>query len=128
MKFKDLPKIEICNKLKNVAFVDVAKNMSSYLFAKNCTEALEYFENERVKLIKKYGEEKDGKLTVLSHNMKLFTKDFTNLLESDVMFSIPKHNLEVADFNSENCFTRKEELLTGEEIYMILAVEKHLTN
>jgi hypothetical protein len=47
-------------------------------------DELKVLEDERQKLIKKYGEEVDGNLSVGEQNKEVFIKEFTELMEMEM--------------------------------------------
>lgn len=60
---------------------------SSYKFVKimkKFNDELKILEDERQKLINKYGEEKENAVTVKNENKETFLKEFTELLETQI--------------------------------------------
>jgi len=81
--FEIYSSVSVLNKLVDLALP--AK--SSYKFVKimkKFNEELKMMEDERQKLINKYGEEKEGTVIVLDGNRETFLKEFGDLLETQI--------------------------------------------
>ena len=81
--FEVYSSVSVLNKLVDLALP--AK--SSYKFVKimrKFNEELKMLEEERQKLINKYGQEKDGVVTVEEKNKETFLKEFGDLLETQI--------------------------------------------
>jgi hypothetical protein len=81
--FEIYSSVGVLNKLVDLALP--AK--SSYKFVKimkKFNDELKMLEDERQKLINKYGEEKDGVVSVLEKHKEDFLKEFSELLETQI--------------------------------------------
>ena len=81
--FEIYSSVGVLNKLVDLALP--AK--SSYKFVKimrKFNEELKMLEEERQKLINKYGKEKDGTVTVSDENKDTFLREFSDLMETQI--------------------------------------------
>ena len=81
--FEIYSSVTVLNKLVDLALP--AK--SSYKFVKimkKFNEELKILEDERQKLINKYGQEKEGTVTVQEQNKEAFLKEFGELMETQI--------------------------------------------
>lgn len=110
MKYKELPKCEIIDKLESIAFDLPSKNRRVYKWCEAIRELLNYTEHERVKLVKKYGEQNEnGDWNVTNEeNIKEFFDEWELILDSEILDDIPNLNLMEDDFDDEKCSYPKE--------------------
>ncbi len=122
MKNKELPTQIACEKLKAVSFSKPSTNLAAYVFAESCLKSLGFFEQERMKLFRKHGEEKDGQIKIKPENMEVWQKELSVFLELETAHPIEENKLTADDFTDDNCKypQEKEMWLTGAEIQKIL--------
>lgn len=63
--------------------------------AAQVTKPLETLEEQRTALFKKYGEEKDGQITIPEKNVKKFQKEMTELLETEEPIKVLSDKIKV---------------------------------
>lgn len=63
--------------------------------AAQVTKPLETLEEQRTALFKKYGEEKDGQITIPEKNVKKFQKEMTELLETEEEIKVLSDKIKV---------------------------------
>lgn len=87
---------------------------------------IQFVENERVKLIQKYGtiDKETDKISVKSDKMQEFFKEFNEVLDMDI--EIPKLELTENSFDDDKCQypIDKSLWLTPQEIGIILNISK----
>lgn len=119
MKYKDLPKYEILNKLQSVSFSKPTTNLRVYRWCDAVSKQLNFAENERAKLVKKYGsEDESGNWNVDHENIEKFFKEWDEVIDMEIQDEIPALNVSFEDFEDENCFypKEKEQWLSPKEI------------
>lgn len=126
IKYGELPKREILQKLLSVSFNTPRKNLEVYKFCDTLTKHINYMENERVKLVQKYGEQdKDNptlyKIAPNTEEMKMFFQEWNPLIDMEIDEDIKPLPLSEDDF-SDNCSYMREKgnWLSGIEIAMVL--------
>lgn len=125
MKYKDLPKEETIHKLVSIAFDAPARNWQVYEWAESILKCIRFAENERIKLVLKYGDkDADGSVKVPTDKIQQFLCDYNKVLESDVDTSAKPIGITKEWF--ENCEYPKDKALwiTPAEIAMIVAISK----
>lgn len=130
MKYRELPKAEIIQKLMSICFATPAKNLNVYKFCNAITPMVQYVENERVKLVAKHGKETDdGGCLVPPNKVNDFYADYTKTLEMDITDKIPVLELNENDFG-DNCVysSNKEMWLNPAEIAGLLEFSKMQRN
>lgn len=105
MKHRLIPSIETTQKLTQVSFSTPAKNLAMYRFAEQIRTHQSYIENERNKLIRKYGEPtKDGGYAVKKKEaLDKFFLEFNATLDAEIPDKIENPNITEEDFKDENC-------------------------
>lgn len=127
IKYGELPKREVLQKLLSVSFNTPRKNLEVYKFCDTLTKHINYMENERLKLIKKYGEPDSEnpalyKISPNTEGMRMFLQEWNPLIEMEIDEDIKPLSLSENDF-SDNCSyaPEKENWLSGIDIAMILS-------
>lgn len=107
MKFRDIPSMDSMYRLIQVSFSTPAKNLAMYQLYESLKKHQGYVENERVKLIHKYGEEsktEPGKFTVTNQEgIRKFGLEFGSVLEAEIPEKIEPPEISEDDFFDENC-------------------------
>lgn len=67
--------------------------------AAQVTKPLETLEEQRNALFKKYGEEKDGQITIPEKNVKKFQKEMTDLLETEEPIKVLSDKIKVSELD-----------------------------
>jgi len=66
--------------------------------AAEVSKPLETLEEQRNKLFKKYGEEKDGQITIPQKNLEKFQKEMSELLETEEGIKVLSDKIKVDEF------------------------------
>lgn len=126
IKYGELPKREVLQKLLSVSFNTPRKNLEVYKFCDTLTKHINYMENERLKLIKKYGEPDSNdptlyKIAPNTEGMKMFFQEWNPLIGMEIDEDIIPLPLSEDDF-ADNCsyMHEKENWLSGMEIATVL--------
>lgn len=106
MKYKDIPSVEVTSKLIQVSFSSPSKNLSMFRLFEQLKSHQSYIENERNKLIRKYGEQtKDGNYAVSKKEaLDKFFLEFNATLDAEIPDNIECPNIKEEDFSDDNCF------------------------
>ncbi len=123
MKYKDLPKQETIKKLLLVSFSTPQKNRMNADWCNKVLPSINFLETERIKLIRKYGEEnKDtGVLSVKKENLNLFAEMFCKVMETEIDEDLT-YPLSLDDFDDDKCeyYEDKKMWLNGSELNSII--------
>lgn len=108
IKYGELPTIEFCKKLISVSFNSPKKNLEVYKFCKQIEGYLEYVENERIKLFKRYGEEDSEtpgayRIKAGTESMEHYQREWGEVLGMEIEDDINPLPLVESDFYNENC-------------------------
>lgn len=104
MKYRDLPTAEVTAKLIQVSFSTPSKNLQMYRLYTDLQKHQGYIENERVKLVRKYGEEtKSGFAIKKQQDIEKFSADFAKILDAEIEDDIKCPDITEDDFLDENC-------------------------
>ena len=126
MKHRDLPKEIVINKLISTSFDSPKTNLMVYNWCNKVLPLIQFVENERVKLIQKYGtiDKETDKISVKPDKMQEFFKEFNEVLDMDI--EIPKLELTENSFDDDKCQypIDKSLWLTPQEIGIILNISK----
>lgn len=123
MKYSDLPKAEVTRKLIATCFDEPTINLYIYKLYISLKDHQQFIENERMKLLEKYGISKgEGRYIVPKENVKEYLEKFAEVLDMEVSDSIPFFNLSEDNFMTEHCnYAKEQELwLSAEDIAAIL--------
>lgn len=126
MTYGDLIPYNVSMKLNAISFRTPQKNLAVYRFVKAIQDKQDFVEQERRKLVEKFGVLHGDRINVPPENMKEFMDAFTAVLSMEIEDEIPSPGLEESDFEDSNCFypENKDLWMNGEEIDSIL----HLSN
>lgn len=125
MKYGDLPSVELYRKLLNVSFRSPRKNLAVHLYLKSILPLMEYVENERVKLVRKWCIPTDkAEITGLYTVTPEFTKRFNEVLDMEIEPEIKRLHLNPDDFSDEECSYSddKKMWLSAAELEKVLAL------
>lgn len=106
MKFKELPSVDTTLKLIQISFSEPEKNIEMYKLYVKLRDYQSFLENEKNKLLKKYGKEEkneQGKYKIEGENVALYRNDLSAILESDMPDDIESPGFDLDDFTSEKC-------------------------
>lgn len=105
MKYRDLVSFETMAKLTQVSFSTPTKNLQMYRLAESLRTHQSYIENERNKLIRKYGEPTEGGNYAVKGKEAIdkFLFEFNETLDVDVQGEIECPNIKEEDFSDDNC-------------------------
>lgn len=123
MKYKELPSEKLVQKLLATSFESPSANRKVYNWSESVLKHIRFLEGERIKLIKKYGEE-DGKggFYVKNVNMDKFWKEFNEILEMKIDENVQDCPVKEDWFDDEKCSYPKEKELwiTPKEIKSLI--------
>lgn len=119
-----MPNSETCAKLMMVSFRTAKKNLSVYKMVQECSKYNDYLQNERMKLLSKYGtDNRDGTFKLEGDNVGLFNAKVEEILdtECETNFCIPE--LAEEDFEEDNCQypNDKRFWINGRDIMAVLS-------
>ena len=121
LKYKSLPSEKLVQKLLATSFESPSANRQVYDWADSILKHIRFLENERVKLVRKYGEE-DGNcnVKVKQSQMKDFMDEFSSILEMEINEKIKECPISKDWFDDEKCrYPKDKELwVTPNEIGM----------
>lgn len=104
LQYGDLIKVETSVKLTMVSFSSAKKNLDVYKFAKSIEPMQSYFENERNKILQKFGKYNgDGTFTIEKPRLDDFKSAMNELVELEITDSVYCPDLSESDFSDENC-------------------------
>lgn len=125
IKYAEVPKLNLLQKLITVSFNTPRKNLAVYKFCNSMKDKANYIENERKKIIQKYGEKDEERpfmvaVTPGTEAMRNFMDEFNTVLNMDVDEDITPLPLSEDDF--ENCVysPEKEDWLNPKDIGIVL--------
>ena len=113
MKYKDLPSLELIEKLKGFLTGDSQKDNKLFFYCLSVEPSAKFLEQQRIKLVEKYGVPEGMGYKVKQENLEAFAKEFTEALEMEVKenvkpFPIPS---DLSWFDSEDCvYSKNKEL------------------
>lgn len=125
MKYKDLPSEKILRKLLATSFESPSANLKVFEWVNDISKHVQFLENERIKLVRKYGKETEhGEFRVSPENINSFSKDFNEVLNMEIENKIEKCPIEKEWFDDEKCqfSIEKEMWLSPAEIGKILGM------
>lgn len=124
MKYKEIPSELTIQKLLATSFESPSANRKVYNWASNILPHIHFLENERIKLVKKYGikDNKNG-FFVPKSKYPEFWNEFKNILEMDIEGTIEDCPIKEDWFDDDKCSYPKEKELwiTPKEIGSILS-------
>lgn len=127
MKYKELPSEKLVQKLLATSFESPSANRKVYTWAQSILPSVRFLENERVKLVKKYGKE-DGRggISVTQENQKVFNEKYRDLLEMDIEEELKECPIKEDWFDDYKCSYPKEKdmWLTPNEIGFFVSMSK----
>lgn len=127
MKYKDLPNEKILRKLLATSFESPSANLKVFEWVDDIFKHVQFLENERVKLVRKYGKEtkeNSGDFRVLPENVHTFHEAFNKVLNMEIEKQIEKCPIEKEWFDDDKCqFSAEKEMwLSPAEIGKILSI------
>lgn len=130
MTYGDLLNSEVCAKLMMVSFGTPQKNLQVYHFVNSTMDYRKYFENERSKLLDKYGElQEDGKYTIHGKDkIDEYNRKIDEILNMKIDGDLVDPGLSESDFSDMLCSypNDKRFWLNASEIYQILSISKKI--
>lgn len=113
MKYKELISKKLIEKLLATSFESPNNNLKVYEWCNEIMPHIDFLENERIKLVKRYGDEdKDGNISVKApEKYKEFIEKFDAVLNMDIEKQIPKCPIEKDWFDNEKCNFAKDKAL-----------------
>ena len=121
LKYKSLPSEKLVQKLLATSFESPSANRQVYDWADSILKHIRFLENERVKLVRKYGEEDENcNIKVKQSQMKDFMDEFSSILEMEINEKIKECPISKDWFDDEKCrYPKDKELwVTPNEIGM----------
>ena len=121
LKYKSLPSEKLVQKLLATSFESPSANRQVYDWADSILKHIKFLENERVKLVRKYGEEDENcNVKVKQSQMKDFMDEFSSILEMEINEKIKECPISKDWFDDEKCrYPKDKELwVTPNEIGM----------
>lgn len=131
MRYGDLIKGETSVKLTMVSFSSAKKNLDVYKFTKSIEPLMEYYENERSKILQRFGEYNgNGTFNIPQSSVADFKKSMDELLELEITDNIYCPDLSENDFYDDNCQYPQDKSfwLNAYDISGILALIDKLKN
>lgn len=123
MTYGDLLPVQITAKLIATSFDDPSINLWAYKLYKSLLDYQEFFENERNKLIVKYGNEiEKGKYQILQCNLDEYREGLNKIISMPIDGKIPYFELKEDNFSADRCqYSRDKEMwLSAVDINSIL--------
>lgn len=123
MTYGDLLPVQITAKLIATSFDDPSINLWAYKLYKSLLDYQEFFENERNKLIVKYGNEiEKGKYQILQCNVDEYREDLKKIISMPIDGKIPYFELKEDNFSAVRCqYSKDKEMwLSAVDINSIL--------
>lgn len=104
MKYKDLPNERLISKLLLVSFDTPSKNRDIYMWCDEILPHIRFLENERVKLVSKYGEKtNDFEIDVPKNKYNEFFSEFIRVLDMEIDENISNCPAEWEWFDDSKC-------------------------
>lgn len=104
MKYKDLPSEKLIQKLIATSFETPSANREVYDWCEAVLKHIKFIENERVKLVQKYGKDDgNGNFTVTEENKPKFFSEFKDLIEMEINEAIPDCPVKQSWFEDSRC-------------------------
>lgn len=125
MKYRDLPQERLIQKLLATSFESPSANRDVYDWCDSLLKHIRFLENERIKLVKKYGkEDSSGGMTVLRDSLESFSKDFGKILEMEINEEVKKCPIQRDWFSDSKCQypDDKELWITPREIGFLMNI------
>lgn len=125
MKYKDLPSEKLVQKLLATSFESPTANRDVYDWCDSLLKHIRFLENERVKLVKKYGEGTDGNFKVSKEKLQDFMQEFEKLRDMEINERIGKCPITRDWFDDDKCSYPEEKILwiTPREIGILVNIE-----
>lgn len=123
MTYGDLLPVQITAKLIATSFDDPSINLWAYKLYKSLLDYQEFFENERNKLVVKYGNEiEKGKYQVPKCNVDEYREDLKKIISMQIDGKIPYFELKEDNFSADRCqYSKDKEMwLSAVDINSIL--------
>lgn len=109
MTYGDLLPVQITAKLIATSFDDPSINLWAYKLYKSLLDYQEFFENERNKLITKYGKEVEpGKYQVQQSKVQEYRNDLNEIIKMPIDGKIPYFELSEDNFSADRCQYSKD--------------------
>ncbi len=124
MKYRDLPQKELIQKLMATSFDSPSTNKKVFDWCNAVSPMIAFRENERVKLIEKYGENRGDVFAVKPENMADFRKEYNDVLEMETE-NIPILPINEESFDDESCcYPKDKELwISPKEISILMELK-----
>lgn len=104
MKFRDLPNQEAVLRLTAYAFLRDGADESVFKFHRSIAPAYEFYNNQRAKVIERFGEKDDrGGYIVPEDRRAECVSELNALIDSDVGFPVCELDILESDFNTNKC-------------------------
>lgn len=125
MKYKDIPSEKLVQKLLATSFESPTANRDVYDWCDSLLKHIRFLENERLKLIKKYGEEVRGGLRVPTEKEHDFWEEFNPIKDMEINEEIKKCPIQRDWFTDEKCQypDEKELWISPSEIGILIGNE-----
>lgn len=112
LTYGKLPISNLCAKLLSTSFSTPQKNLMVYRYCMKVMEHSGFLQNEKEKIINKYGEFVKGTEYVIPKaNIDSFNSSIKSLLETEIEEELPALDLTEEDFSDENCCYSKDKSL-----------------
>ena len=119
MKYSELPKQKLIQKLILTSFESPSANRDVYNWCESISKHIQFLENERIKLVKKYGEDDgNGNIKVATFQLGNFGKAFSDLINMEIDEEIKPCPVKEDWFDDNKCSypAEKEMWITPAEI------------
>lgn len=104
IRLGDIPPQPLLAKLTHISFSTPQKNMNVFKYIKSVQENLIFLQNEKIKLMQKYGDpQEDGSYLITKPNVDKFKEEMSAIFDLDITESIYPHGLTEEDFTDEKC-------------------------
>ncbi len=126
MTYRDLPPQELTQKLMATSFGSPSMNKKVFDWCNAVYTLIQFRENERVKLVEKYGEKTDDGMVVKSNRLTEFFKEYNEVLDMAIESEIPSMPLNEDSFNDDSCcYPKDKELwISPKEIAILMGIKE----
>ncbi len=125
MTYRNLPQQELIQKLMATSFGSPSTNKKVFDWCNAVSPMITFRENERVKLIEKYGENRGDVFAVKPENMADFLREFNEVLDMETD-KLPILPINEASFDDESCcYPKDKELwISPKEIAILMDIKE----
>ncbi len=125
MTYRNLPQQELIQKLMATSFGSPSTNKKVFDWCNAVSPMITFRENERVKLIEKYGENRGDVFAVKPENMADFLSEYNAVLDMETD-KLPVLPISEESFDDESCcYPKDKELwISPKEIAILMGIKE----